>query len=77
MNIIYQSPNYDPAKITNRYLHIDLATGKPVVEEMAGNYTVRSYELPDEDYYRYGKALDKALKYKGLSSPNAVDFVED
>ena len=68
MKILYQSPNYKPEMITNRYLHIDLRSGIPVVDETVKtkktNYTYRKYELPEEDYPRFSQAIDEAEKIK-------------
>ncbi len=80
MKILYQSPNYDPDKITNRYLRIDIGNGKPIVSETIKqphtNYTYRSYELPEEDWPRYSKAITKAKEIMH-HFPNHVHFVED
>ncbi len=80
VKILYQSPNYDPDKITNRYLRIDIGSGKPVVSETIKrpktNYTQRSYELPEEEWPRYSKAIADANKIKRCW-PNEVAFVED
>lgn len=80
MKIHYLSPNYRPEIITNRYLHIDLGTGKPVVAETVKtrktNYTYRSYELPAEDYPRFSQAVTAAERRKHFF-PNEVELRED
>lgn len=80
MNLIYQSPNYKPDMITNRYLHIDLITLKPVVDETVktkkSNYTYRKYELPEEDYARYSQAIAEAERIK-LLFPYDVELKEN
>ncbi len=80
MKILYQSPNYDPDKITNRYLRIETKSGKPVVSETIKrpktNYTQRSYELPEEDWPKYSKAIAEAKEIIH-HFPNHVHFVED
>lgn len=80
MNILYISPNYKPEIITNRYLHIDLQSGKAIVSETVKkkhtNYTYREYELPESDYPRYSKAIQAALDLVHYF-PNAVDLKED
>ncbi|MCL2670506.1 MAG: hypothetical protein FWF10_00525 [Clostridiales bacterium] len=69
LKIIYQSHNYDPAAITNWYLHIDLSTGLPVVNETVKtaktNNTYRSYYLPESEWTRHAGAIAKAQKLKG------------
>ena len=79
MNIVYQSPNYKPEIITNRYLHIDLRTNKPIVEETVKtsktNYTYRSYELPENQRNLYTRCIAEAEKLKGYF-PCCVDFKE-
>lgn len=79
MNVVYQSPNYKPEIITNRYLHIDLRTNKPIVEETVKtnktNYTYRSYELPEDQRSLYAKCIAEAEKLKGYF-PYCVDFKE-
>jgi hypothetical protein len=79
VKILYQSPNYDPAIITHRYLHIDLRSGRPVVSETVKtaktNYTYRSYELPEAEWPHYAKAIAEAEKLKGCF-PYQVYFVE-
>lgn len=77
MKILYQSPNYDPNKITNQYLHIDLESGKPVISETVktrrSNYTYRSYELPKQEYAQYADAILKAQDIMH-TRPNAVEI---
>jgi hypothetical protein len=80
MNIKYQSPNYKPEAITDRYLHIDLQTNKPVVEETIKtsktNYTYKSYELPEELYNAYSECIAEAEKIKTMF-PYCVTFKEN
>jgi hypothetical protein len=80
MRIVYQSPNYNPDAITNRYLHIDLLSDKVIVSEtvktVRTNNTYRSYELPEEEYPRYSKAIAKAQEIK-RNFPYEVEFKED
>ena len=68
MNVIYQSPYYKPDIITDRYLHIDIRSGKPVVNETVKtpktNYTYRSYELPEDMYTDYSNCIADAEKIK-------------
>lgn len=70
MKVLYQSQNYRPDTITNRYLYISLNTGKPIVNETVktkkSNYTYRQYELPEEDYPRYSQAIKEAERRKML-----------
>lgn len=80
MNLIYQSPNYRPDIITNRYLYIDLDTLKPVVNETVkttkSNYTYREYELAKKDYARYSQAIAEAERIK-LLFPYEVELKEN
>ena len=80
MNVIYQSTNYRPEIITNRYLHIDLNTLKPIVSETVKtkktNYTYREYELPERDYPRYSQAIEEAERIK-LLFPYEVELKEN
>lgn len=80
MKVIYHSPNYKPEAITNRYLHIDLATNKPIVEETVKtsktNYTHRSYELPEDQYGTYANCIAEAEEIKG-KFPCCVDLKEN
>ena len=63
--VLYQSPNYRPERIVDRYLHIDLGTGKPVISEVGENrLTYRSYELPESEFTRYSMAISDAEKIK-------------
>lgn len=68
--MLYQSPNYKPELITNRYLYISLNSDKPVVEETVKtrhtSYTYRQYELPETEYTRYSNAIAEARKRKML-----------
>lgn len=70
MKVLYQSPNYRPEIITNRYLYINLNTGKPVVNETVktrkSNYTYREYELPEADYPHFLQAIEEAKRRKML-----------
>jgi len=80
LNVIYQSTNYRPDIITNRYLYIDLDTLKPVVNETVkttkSNYTYRKYELAGEDYARYSQAIEEAERIK-LLFPYEVELKEN
>ncbi len=80
MRIIYQSPNYHPRIITNRYLHIDLNTDIPVVTETVKtpktNYTYRQYELPEKDYPRFSQAIAEAQRRK-MRFPFEVELKEN
>lgn len=68
MKILYQSRNYRPEIITNRYLYINLNTEKPIVDETVKtkktNYTYRKYELPEEDCPRFSQSIEEAEKIK-------------
>jgi hypothetical protein len=80
MNIVYQSPNYDPASITNRYLHVEFWSGRVIVEETVKtkrtNYTYRSYELSESDRARYSSAIADAMKIMHRF-PNCIEIKED
>lgn len=80
MKVLYQSPNYRPDIITNRYLYVSLNTGKPVVDETIktrkSNYTYREYELPEEDYPRFSHAIEEAKQRKMLF-PFEVELKEN
>lgn len=80
MKILYQSRNYRPDIITNRYLHIDLNTLKPVVNETVktkkSNYIYREYELPEKDYARYSQVIAEAERIK-LLFPYEVELKEN
>nr|WP_319488499.1 hypothetical protein [uncultured Caproiciproducens sp.] len=80
MNILYQSPDYKPEIITNRYLYINLNTLKPIVDETVKtvhtNYTYREYELPESEYPRYSQAIEEAEKMK-LCFPYEVELKEN
>ncbi|MBE6906141.1 MAG: hypothetical protein E7476_07730 [Ruminococcaceae bacterium] len=79
MKILYQSPNYRPETITNRYLYIS-HTGKAIVSETVKtehtNYEYRKYELPASEYPRYSHAIKEAQKIK-YQFPYEVEFKED
>lgn len=80
MKVLYQSPNYRSEIITNRYLYISLNTGKPVVNETVktrkSNYIYREYELPEEDYPRFSRAMEEAKRRKMLF-PFEVELKEN
>lgn len=80
MKILYQSPNYKPELITNRYLYISLNSDRPVVDETVKtrhtNDTYRQYELPESDYARYSQAISEARKRKMLF-PFEVELKEN
>lgn len=80
MKIIYQSPNYWPDMITNRYLHISPVSGLPIVSETVKtpqtNYTYRSYILPKKRYKQFEKVIAEAERIK-MEFPNAVELEED
>ena len=79
MNVLYQSPNFKPELITNRYLYIN-NTGLPVVDESVKtahtNYTYRKYELPGSEYPRYSQAIEEAQKRRHLF-PYEVELKEN
>ena len=68
MKVLYQSLNYRPERIERRYLHIDLHTDRPIVDECGGphNFIMRSYELLEKDYSRYSQAIAEAQQRKYL-----------
>lgn len=80
MKVLYQSPDYKPELITNRYLYISLNSDRPVVDETVKtghtNYTYRQYELPETEYARYSQAITEARKRKMLF-PFEVNFKEN
>jgi hypothetical protein len=75
MIIKYQSSDYKPERVTNKYLHIDISTGNPIISETQKtnktNYTIRSYELSKEECLQYAEAIKEAEKIK-LMFPYSV-----
>lgn len=80
MKILYQSPNYKPENVTEKYLYISLESGKPVIDETQKttktNYTIRKYELPESEYIRYSKCIAEAEDIK-MKFPYHVILRED
>lgn len=78
MKVLYQSSRYKLGRVKSRYLHINLASGKPVVDECdaVSGLTVRCYELPPEDILRYSRAIAAAEKIK-FKFPYSVELQED
>lgn len=78
MKVLYQSSRYKPERVKIRYLHINLASGKPVVDECdaVSGLTLRCYELPPENTPRYSRAIAAAEKIK-LEFPYSVELQED
>lgn len=77
--ILYQSSDYQPELITNRYLYIN-KNGLPVVSETVKtkktNYTYREYELPVSEYPRYSQTIEEAQKRRNLF-PYEVELKEN
>jgi hypothetical protein len=77
MVIKYQSPNYKPERVTNRYLHVDISTDEVIISETEKmtktNYTIRSYVLPKEEHEQYLKAITEAEKIK-MCFPYSVEI---
>jgi hypothetical protein len=75
----YTSPNYSTDRVTNRYLHIDLATNQVMITETDNktkhNYTIRSYVLPITEYEKYSSTIEQARAIMH-NWPNKVEIKE-